>query len=714
LGWLIAMNGGYQSVAAVPDPGTLDEILVTSQRREENLQTVPIAISTLSGSEMEKAGIHELGTLAERVPGLTFSPFFAGQNIVSLRGVSSNDDGPGTDSSVAVFVDDVYLGRIQNINPEMFDVDRVEVLRGPQGTLYGKNTIGGAINVLSSRPNTEQLDVQARAEFGNYERRNFDVLISGPLAGDWAAKLAVSTRYAEGWVDNVVLHEREKDDNDIALRSQLLRAAGDSEILISVDYQRLRIGDNARIPLTQITGNLGPLVTDYDKVCGEQLPFCAANPTSGFVHRSSGGVSLKATQTFGDSKLVSITAFRRSDVEWASDSVGVDLGLSDLGADDSKQYTQELRWISHLGNAVNYVAGLWFMREYTDRLEGFMLPPTPLEDSDRYRQINQTTSVAGFTQADWRFAEHFTFSVGGRYSYDRKAIRSDSEHGNFVVINADLQNQRGASWDRFTPKATLQYQPTQAVNLYATFAQGFKSGGFASAPTQIQDTNPLKPERANNFEIGAKTEWGSHLRANLAVFETRYKDLQIQSFGPPPGCVQTLANPNACFGAFETFNAGSAEARGAELELTWLASEHLDVSLMYGYLDAKFTSLILPNADFPQQSGQDMFRAPRNKASLHARYLIPLGSRGTLESAAGYSYTSNQRGEIEPYAIQPAFGLFDARLAWMSASNKWNVALWGRNLADKTWVAHIYTIAGEVIGTFGDPRTYGVTVNWRY
>src|SRR5882757_7622034 len=172
---------------------TLEEVTVTAQRRAESLQNVPIAITAVTAADLQRNGIHELGTLSGQVPGLTFSPFAPGQNIVSLRGVSSNDDGAGTDS-VAVFVDDVYLGRVSNINPEMFDVNRVEVLRGPQGTLYGKNTIGGAISIISSRPNTQDLDIKANADFGNYDRHNFSALITGPIAAEWAGKLVVSTR----------------------------------------------------------------------------------------------------------------------------------------------------------------------------------------------------------------------------------------------------------------------------------------------------------------------------------------------------------------------------------------------------------------------------------------------------------------------------------------------------------------------------------------
>ena len=149
----------------------LEEIVVTAERRAENLRDVPNAITALSETTVEQAQIHDLTDIATRIPGLTFSPFSPGQNIVALRGASSNDDGAGTDNSVSVFVDDVYLGRVSNINPEMFDIERIEVLRGPQGTLYGKNTIGGAINVVSTQPNTQELEGKLRVNVGNYERR---------------------------------------------------------------------------------------------------------------------------------------------------------------------------------------------------------------------------------------------------------------------------------------------------------------------------------------------------------------------------------------------------------------------------------------------------------------------------------------------------------------------------------------------------------------
>jgi iron complex outermembrane receptor protein len=707
---------------------SLEEITVTAQRRSESLQAVPIAITAVTAADMERGGIHELGTLAGQVPGLTFSPFAPGQNIVSLRGVSSNDDGAGTDNSVAVFVDDVYLGRVSNINPEMYDVDRVEVLRGPQGTLYGKNTIGGAVNIISSRPNTSALDIKANADFGNYSRRNFSALITGPISSAWAGKLVVSTREADGWANNVVLHTKEKNDDSQSIRGQLLRTGDTSELLLSADYQRLRDEDMARIPLTHMTNNLpfSPLAA-YQALCGENNPTCATNPYGGFARQFAYGVSAKFTEhVTPSSDLISITAFRRAYNRWSMDSLGAVLPLGNDVWDNTSQYSQELRWVSSPIERLKYVGGLWFMREDTNRLRLFLLPsvdPDP-ENSDRYRGIDRTTSEAAFGQVDWQFTDLWTLTVGGRYSHDFKHIDNDAVHGTsgilFIIPNT-FANQREAGWGKFTPKVSLRYQPNHDLNLYATVSQGFKSGGFAASPTSVADTNPLRPEQATNVELGVKADVSRRLRVNLALFDTRYKDLQIQSFGPPAGCVPGPSAP--CFGEFETFNAGNAEAKGAELELMWLPLDHLTISATYGYLDAKFKNLYLPNAsvystvsgqtiDLRNQSGQDMLRAPRNKGNLEVKYELPIGAGGQLETSANYSYTADQRGELEPYAIQPANGLFDARLTWVSPQSEYEISLWGRNLADKAWIAHVYTIANEVFGVYGEPRTYGVSLSW--
>ena len=458
----------------------LEEIVVTAQRRAENLQDVPSAVTALSDTVIERADIHDLADIATRIPGLTFSPFSPGQNIVALRGASSNDDGAGTDNSVAVFVDDVYLGRVSNINPEMFDIERIEVLRGPQGTLYGKNTIGGAINVVSRKPGLEALEGKVRLNVGNYQRREVSGLLSGPLHDRWAAKASFSYRKRDGWVDNVYLNKKQKDDDVVALRGQLLYSGERLEALFGADFNRLDVEDMARTPIA--TGEPGDpafwaanVPGSHADLCKGRGSGCSAGPIDGYAKREAWGLSMKLNWNPAAGELVSITAYRENQADWNMDSTGTPASplpplfnqINDDILDETEQFTQELRWVSGVGDKLDYIAGLWFLREETDRTECFdndvqTSDCTPTADggaTDWYRQANETTSYAAFGQVDWMLAQGWELTVGGRYSYDKKQIENDAIAGDFVVINQTFSNSVSENWSAFTPRLSLAYTP---------------------------------------------------------------------------------------------------------------------------------------------------------------------------------------------------------------------------------------------------------------
>ena len=705
----------------------LEEIIVTAQRRTENLQEVPIAITALNQQGIEDADMHNLDDIATRVPGLTFSPFSPGQNIVALRGASSNDDGAGTDNSIAVFVDDVYLGRVSNINPEMFDLERIEVLRGPQGTLYGKNTIGGAINVVSTRPNLEEATGRLRVNIGNYSRRDLAGLITGPFSEHWAGKLSFSARNRDGWVDNIVLDKKLKDDDTLAFRGQLLHSGANLEALLSADYNRLDVEDMARIPIN--TGEPGdpafwaaPVPGGYTDLCGLGNPDCSANPVDGYAKREAWGLSARVSWTVARGELISITAYRENEADWNMDSTGTPVSplpplfnqINDDIFDETEQFSQELRWLASIGGRLNYVAGLWFLRERTDRTECFdndveASDCTPNADgglTDWYNQVNETTSYAAFGQFDWDLSDQWILTLGGRYSHERKKIDNDANAGDFVVINQTFSNSAKESWSAFTPKASLAYQPSEAVNLYVSVAKGFKSGGFPAAPQGIEFTQPLDQEEALSYELGLKMNWNDRFRLQAALFHTEYEELQIQTFGP--------LTPAAAFGTFQTFNAGDAEVRGIEVEAIWAVTDRLTLSGFYGHQNSEFGDTSIPGTAFPDQSGQDLIRAPNNKYNLNLDYVHPLPGGGEAAVQLSYRYTDDQRGELEPWAVQPEFELFDARISWTNAKDTLEIAAWGKNLADEEYIIHLYTIASSVVSVFGDPRMYGVSATYRF
>lgn len=724
---LIAVWAIASFCAGVLQAQELEEVVVTAERRAENLQEVPNAITALSADTVERSDIHDLTDIATRIPGLTFSPFSPGQNIVALRGASSNDDGAGTDNSVAVFVDDVYLGRVSNINPEMFDIERVEVLRGPQGTLYGKNTIGGAINVVSTRPNMEEFEGKIRLNLGNYQRRDIAGLISGPLGEGWAGKASFSYRNREGWVNNVYLNKKQKDDNVQAFRGQLLYSAEDFEALFSADFNRLDIEDMARTPIA--TGEPGdpafwaaPVPGSYADLCAGQGADCSAGPIDGYAKRDAWGVSVKLNWNVEAGELISITAYRENEADWNMDSTGTPMSplpplfnqINDDIFDQTNQFTQELRWVSSIGENIDFVTGLWYLSEETDRTECFdndvmTSDCTPTADNgatDWYRQVNQTTSYAAFGQFDWTFAPQWELTVGGRYSADTKEIDNDAIAGDFVVINQTFSNSVSENWSAFTPKLSLAYFPNDNTTIYSAASWGFKSGGFAAAPQGIEFTEPLDQEEALNYEIGLKTDIASNFRLNAALFSTDYQDLQIQTFGP-----LTAA---AAFGTFQTFNAGDAQIQGLEMEATWVLTEQLTLSGFYALQDSEFGDTNIPGTAFPDQSGQDLIRAPDSKFNINGDYIQRLANGSELGINFSWRYTGDQRGELEPWAVQPEFELFDARLSWTSSSGALELALWGKNLGNEEYISHVYTIASSVVAVFGDPRMYGATLTARF
>ena len=715
----LALTSTIMVVSLNPTWGSeprLEEIVVTAERRAESLQEVPAAVTVLNRVLVEHNDIHDLTDIATRIPGLTFSPFSPGQNIVALRGASSNDDGAGTDNSVAAFVDDVYLGRVSNINPELFDIERIEVLRGPQGTLYGKNTIGGAINVISTRPNLDNYEGKVRLSLGNFDRFDIAGLLSGPIAARWAGKLSVSGRSRDGWVENRALDKALKDDKVLALRGQLLHSRADFEALLSADLNDLAIEDMARIPVR--TGHpQDPSIWtggSYAELCGGQDPDCSANPVDGYAKRTAWGLSAKLIWDLDIGELTSITAWRENEADWQMDSTGTSLlPLIDDIFDQTEQFTQEIRWVSNIGQDIDYVAGLWYLSEETDRTECFDLSLdsdcTTAADgglTDWYRQVNATESYAAFAQIDWLLSENWTLALGGRYTYERKEIDNQAVAGQFVIINQTFSSSESENWEAFTPRASLTYKASDTASAYATIATGFKSGGFPAAPQGIEFTLPLEQEEAINYEVGFKSDLGGVIRINAAAFYTDYQDLQMQTFGP--------LTPAAAFGTFQTFNAGDAEIMGLEVEATWLVSANLVLSGFYGWQSSEFGDTDIPGTAFPDQSGQDLIRAPENKFNLNADYNLPLAGGSELTMTASWRYTDDQRGELEPWAIQPEFDVLDLRIGWTSANQALEVALWVRNLSEEYYISHLYTIASSVVAVYGDPRMYGLSLTYRF
>lgn len=737
---------GTSLTSAVSWGAQLEEVVVTAQHRAENVQDVPIAVTALSADMLEVADIFDAGSIAQNVPGLTYAEFSPGQANIAMRGISSADDGAGLDNSVALFLDGVYIGRGASINFDMFDMERIEVLRGPQGTLFGRNAIGGAISVVSSKP-SDEFNSKLGLTVGNEGILRYQALVGGPLTDQLAGKLTINHREHDGFVRNVVLNKDQQDEDQTSFRGQLKWVGDNSEWLLSADYMEDDREDMGRTPRV----DKAPLSKILAANGGGGARESGA-PADGFSKREAYGISLQGDIEFEKGTFTTIAAFRHADTDWAMASAGAPLGALGLPFDevidaiveDIDTTSLELRWTSNLGGNFNYTAGLFLFTEETDRVEQFKItragsfddPNVPFRQTasgpqdtignEYSRTANDTTSYAAYGQGTWDINEKWALTIGARYTIDEKDYSATSVNcgqdrtgtafanfaecegvgGSLKIIAESFTVNPSDDWSDFSPKASLQYHIADDAMLFATVSKGFKSGGFAgSQGVQSAASNPVDPETALNYELGFKGDLlDSSLRVNAAVFYTDYEDLQIVRFGPVP---------NSDFGTFQTTNVGSAEIQGAEIEITWVITDNLTLDGFYAYLDTEVDDLILEGANGTfDGSGQPLLRAPRNSSSVSLNYTLP-SSIGDFDFRLAFSHQDEQRTDyIDPRILQDQVDLWDGRIAWTSNDERLEIALWGKNLRDDDYISHMYVIGPGGIGVWGAPRTVGVSATW--
>jgi iron complex outermembrane receptor protein len=719
----------------------LEEIIVTATHREESIQDVPLAVTALGAADLEAAGIFDATTIALSVPGMAYSEFSPGQALISIRGITSADDGAGLDNSVALFLDGVYIGRQAGINFDMFDLDRIEVLRGPQGTLFGRNAIAGAINVITSKPQDE-FGAKAAVTVGNEGILRYQGLITGGLTENLSGKLVVNHREHDGFVYNALLGKDVQDEDYTTVRGQLRLDTDASEWLLSADVWQDDRGDMGRAPIAN--GNF-----DYVGVAttiGAGRPGTTATPLNGFTKRDGSGISLQGDIEFGAGILTTITGFRNTESDWEMPSIGApagggyDLANGVFGVDvnddieeEIDTFSQELRWTSTTDGSVQYVAGLYYFTEDTERQEQFALDRNTaatgqVRIGNEYTKTeNETTSYALYGHANWSMSDAWTLSVGGRWTRDERDYAATAVNcgldeadraaagfpnfwacegvgGSIGVIAEAFFVPATDSWTDFSPMVSLQYNPGGSVMYYGTVSTGYKSGGFAgSQGVAAAADSPVEPEDNINYEFGVKSEFADNtVRVNASVFFMDYKDLQVVRFGPVPG---------SAFGTFQTTNVGSADISGLELDYVWQATENFSLSGYYAYLDSEISGLTLNSATGPvDYSGLPLRQSPKNSYSVVANYDMSTAN-GEWNFRASFSHIDDQFNDyptLTETVIEEA-DLVDASIGWVSPESMYEVTLWGKNLTDERYVTHSYRIGPGSIGVWSDPLTVGVT-----
>ena len=716
---LCAAGPAFAQATAPPEAyagAQLEEVVVTARKFEEDIQETPVSITAFSAATIEKLGMVTMTDIALRAPGLNYGNFGDTKlSPTSLRGVVSSSGSAGQDPAVGVYVDGVFIGQGADAPLDLYDIERVEVLRGPQGTLYGRSTIGGVISLTTKRP-SETLEGSAEVTYGNYDRVRAAGLVSGPLAETVKGKITAVYDDRDGTSDNVWLGVPVNDKHHWTTRGQLLFTPSETtELLVTADYFEIDQHPLGFETLNYNEDMLLPQVLDAFGLPRNERPFdrkVYANEQSTET-LEAWSASAELNMTFGAVDFTSITAYRTHDYYSRTDTDRSPVDFAyDGDPEDVDTLSEEARFYWTSGN-VDWLVGLYFY-DREAKNQSFVEIGADLADLFGAPEITglragsdattDTRSIAGFASATLRVSDPLDFTVGGRYTYEKRSIdyvQSDP----LGILGGSFSVEDEESWTQFTPTGSVRYRFTPAVMGYATISQGFKSGGYNDA---LGDANGIAydPETVWNYETGLKSELlDRRVIANLAVYYMSWEDIQI-----------TVDNPATPIYDPSILNAGKAHSTGLELEVDAVATDHLTIGATLSVQDAKYDEGTLP-------TGEPLDRipfAPRYTGDLNAEYRIPLGE-GELSLIGeallrGETYLTNDNqtdGRVDSYE------LYNVRAAYSAGGDRWSVTLWGKNLGDKTVKQRLFDLSNQdLIGqrfiALNDPRMYGVTLRMNF
>lgn len=695
-------------------PNTLDAITVSARKREESLQEVPVAVTAFTADGLDKLNVEDIGDLGAFVPNLTVYAARGSSSTLTayIRAVGQSDPLWGVDPGVGLYLDDVYVARPQGALLDVFDVERIEVLRGPQGSLYGKNTIGGAIKYVSSALE-EDFYGRGSITIGNYSQLDTKASVNLPLGGGWATRLAVASLSRDGYGENIRTGQDVSDKEILAARATLgYLGSPDFSAKFSVDWMDDQSGVRGAKMLGPNTNVVIPVAT----VPALDSRYDVRNGMPNINDTSMLGASATLSWNLGDAwVLKSVTAYRESDTETNIDFDTLPNTIADVKAfysDD--QLSQEFQLNYDAGGKVRGVAGLYW---FTGSAGGQVLNNFYGLSFGDTQGVVDTDSVAVYGEFTWDFAERWALTLGGRYTDEKKTAdvyNIGYTDASFTrpsgVVAADFEDS--VSFQNFSPKVSLDFKVSEDILLYALASRGFKSGGFnirAQATAVPRSRLPFDDETVTTFEVGAKNAFlDDRLFVNLAYFNSDYKDIQLSVFTAVPN-----SNPPVFFGDFT--NAGKGSVDGIELEYQALLSPSFTLQGNFAWLDAEYDEFITNNVNVA--ANQKFTNAPDFSAAITGLHTLQLDGGGSFTTRVSYSYQSEvyPTTDLSEAIKQTGYGLVSAGLIWQTAG-AWRFALEGANLADKEYRTTGYNIPalGVLTGFYGAPRTYSLTATYDF
>jgi iron complex outermembrane receptor protein len=743
---------------------TKDEVTVTARRAEEEAQDVPIPLSVLGADVVEKSGDFNVNRLKELLPTVQFYSTNPRNSAINIRGLGApfgltND---GIEPGVGLYIDGVFYARPASATLDFLDVDRIEVLRGPQGTLYGKNTTAGAINITTRKPSFQQ-GTDFELSYGNLGFIQAKGSITGPLGKKAAARLSFSGTQRDGTILNVKTNNDVNDLNNLGVRGQVMLVASSTvAITFSGDYTRQRVKGNTQViagvaptlrpanrQYAQIAADLGytaPSFNAFDRVTDVDTPIRS--------YQGLGGASVNVDWKIGHGQLTSTTAWRYWDWDPSNDRDFIGLPVTTISSGTSKQsqWSQELRYSGEVSPTLNFVAGAFYywqginsnpviQQEQGSAAARFLLAPTQaaltpgLLDGYGFNQyLNyRNVSAALFGQLEWTITNRLRVLPGLRLNYDKKKVDFDQQvYGGLqttdpalialqLSVLAPQAYKADVNDTNLSGQITLAYKVSETVNAYGTFATGFKSVGLnlGGVPTDavgnpVLSAATVKPEDVHHFELGVKTTPLAGVTANFSVFNTPVKDFQAQVVNSSVGVLRGYLA-----------NAEKVRVRGAEFDGTAKAGKHLSFYAAAAATDGRYISF--PDALPPLEetggpqvkdiSGSNLPGISKWAVSLSGEYTTAgslLGRPGLFFGAFDSSYRSafSSSASASTYLVVPEYALLNARVGFRAADN-WAVFLWSRNLTNKNYYDLLSAVPGNsglYVGQPGDPRTFGLTL----
>lgn len=741
-----ATTSDAADAAAADSAGTLGEVVVSARRRVENAQEVPIPITALSGQTLDETGLYRLEDLNERLPSLNVQFGNPRQTSIAVRGLGNNPANDGLESSVGVYLDDVYLGRPGMANQDLIDLDQVSLLRGPQGTLFGKNTTAGVLNLETSAPSFTPGGV-VEASAGNYGYWQVRGAVTGPIDDTLAGRFTYSRTERDGYVDDVTDGRRLNGVGRDGVRGQLLFKPDEAlSVRVIADYSRedssccisvlYNPGPNNGATLEKHLAAAGATEI-YDP---DGYATSINDPQYMQVRQGGGSVQINWRLPSG-STLTSITAYRSWQFLPTNDADGTSVsGIINAGQeDDDEQWSQELRLASPSGGPLDWVGGLYAFYQYQSNIAFTQYGPAaqalyglPAFYNNAYSQVRahpETQSYAAFGQATWHISSQWSLTAGVRDTNEQSTSHIErlapvGAPGIDLVLPAYSTGPLKISDNDVSGLVSLGYQLDPDLLAYISAARGAKAGGInQSVPVGKLPVSSLYvlPETANDYELGVKSTWfEQHLLLNVNLFWTDVHDYQATQLeqSSPGVYVQTLTN------------IGGVRTRGVELELSAKPVEAVSFDLNASYNDAVYTSYdnapcaiesTLAGLQTCNLTGEQVVGAPRWVVNPDVTFEQALGAGVSGYAVLGYAWRSSFFGTSDnsEYAIVHAYGLLNARLGLRGAlpgGKRWDLSVWADNATDKRYF--VGGLTGPSFGSYslfpGNPRFWGATARLEF